>query len=147
MSMNRVSLITLGVSDLSRSVSFYESLGWTVGERNEGVAFFQMNGMMLGLFSAIELAKDLGRPGTTLGTGTITLAQNYASQADVDTAFASALAAGATPLKAPEPVFWGGYSGYFTDPDGHVWELAHNPFWRQNPDGTLDFSDSAGTAP
>lgn len=133
----RVSLITLGVADLARSRAFYAALGWVPGDETEGVCFFQLPGMALGLFPVDELAKDQGRARATLGTGAITLAQNFASTEDVDTAYAEALAAGATDLKRPESVFWGGYSGYYADPDGHVWELAHNPFWQLAPDGTL----------
>ncbi|MDH5798378.1 MAG: VOC family protein, partial [Paracoccaceae bacterium] len=88
-----------------------------------------------------DLAKDQGRPGAPLGMGASTLAQNYESEAEVDAAFARALAAGATALKKPQKVFWGGYSGYFTDPDGHVWEVAMNPFWPLNDDGSLTLQD------
>ncbi|MBS8271578.1 VOC family protein, partial [Halomonas litopenaei] len=95
------------------------------------------NGMVLGLFGLAPLAKDQGRPDAKLGTGAVTLAQNFTTDADVDAAYAAALAAGATPLKAPEKVFWGGYSGYYADPDGHVWEVAQNPFWTLNADGSL----------
>jgi uncharacterized glyoxalase superfamily protein PhnB len=93
--------------------------------------------MVLGLFGLGPLAKDQGRPDAKLGTGAVTLAQNFTTDADVDVAYAKALAAGATPLKAPEKVFWGGYSGYYADPDGHVWEVAQNPFWQLNADGSL----------
>ena len=105
--------------------------------QTEGVVFFDLGGMKMGLFGRDALADDQGRPGTPLGTGAMTLAQNFASPADVDAAYALAIAAGATPLKAPEAVFWGGYSGYFADPDGHVWELAHNPFWPLDASGRL----------
>ncbi|MEL6682486.1 MAG: VOC family protein [Pseudomonadota bacterium] len=138
MTPQRVTLITLGVADLDRSKSFYAALGWTVTRQIAGeVAFYQINGMALGLFGLGPLAADQGRPDTTLGTGAMTLAQNFNSKADVDTAYQTAINAGAKPLKAPEPVFWGGYSGYYADPDGHVWEVAHNPFWELDPDGSL----------
>ena len=138
MTPQRVTLITLGVADLTRAKAFYAALGWTPTREMEGeVAFYQINGMALGLFGRDALAKDQGRPDAKLGTGAITLAQNFESEAEVDTAFAAAIAAGATVLKAPEKVFWGGYSGYYADPDGHVWELAHNPFWPLNADGSL----------
>ena len=143
MTPQRVSLITLGVADLARARAFYVALGWVPGDEAEGVCFFQLPGMALGLFGRDDLAADQGRAGAELGTGAITLAQNFASPADVDTAFAAALAAGATALKSPEPVFWGGYSGYFADPDGHVWELAHNPFWHLSDDGTLSLAAPA----
>jgi uncharacterized glyoxalase superfamily protein PhnB len=141
-SPQRISLITLGVDDLARSRDFYERLGWKAAEATDGVVFFQLHGQALGLFGRDALAKDQGRAGTKLGTGAITLAQNFATTADVDAAYHQAIAAGATPLKAPEPVFWGGYSGYFTDPDGHVWELAHNPFWPLSDDGSLTLPEA-----
>ena len=137
MTPQRVTLITLGVADLDRSKAFYAALGWTPTEEQEGVAFYQINGMVFGLFGREELAKDQGRPGAPLGTGAMTLAQNFGAESEVDTAFAVAIKAGATALKAPEKVFWGGYSGYYADPDGHVWEVAHNPFWPLNEDGSL----------
>ena len=134
----RVNLITLGVTDLARSREFYQALGWQAAEDLPEVTFFRMRGCMLGLFGRDALARDQGRPGTTLGTGAMTLAQNFPSRAEVDTAFAQALSAGASSLKPPQEVFWGGYSGYFEDPDGHVWELAHNPFWSLDAEGYLD---------
>lgn len=137
MTPQRVTLITLGVADLERSKAFYAALGWAPKAEQPGVCFYQMAGMGLGLFGLDDLAKDQGRPGATLGTGAMTLAQNMADTEAVDAAFALALSAGATALKQPEKVFWGGYSGYYADPDGHVWELAHNPFWDLGPDGTL----------
>lgn len=133
----RVTLITLGVADLARARAFYAALGWQPAEAPEGVVFYQMNGMVLGLFGKADLAKDQGRPDAALGTGAMALAQNFDTEADVDAAYAAALAAGATPLKAPEKVFWGGYSGYYADPDGHVWELAMNPFWPLDANGGL----------
>ncbi len=133
----RVTLITLGVGDLPRARAYYEALGWQPEEVLEGVAFYDLGGLKLGLFGRAALAEDQGRPGVALGTGAMTLAQNFTDQAAVDAAFAAALAAGATALKAPEPVFWGGYSGYVADPDGHVWEFAHNPFWPLDGDGRL----------
>lgn len=137
MTPQRINLVTLGVDDLTRSRAFYAALGWTETSWTEGVVFYQMAGMALGLFGKAALAEDQGRAGTTLETGAITLAQNFTTAEDVDHAFAQAVAAGATSLKTPEAVFWGGYSGYFADPDGHVWELAHNPFWTVEADGTI----------
>jgi uncharacterized protein len=133
----RITLITLGVADLAASRAFYARLGWVDHGSQPGVAFYQMHGAVLGLFGRDDLAKDQGRKGVTLGTGAITLAQNFATEAEVDAAFAAALQAGGTALKAPEKVFWGGYSGYWADPDGHVWELAMNPFWPLAADGSL----------
>lgn len=140
MTPQRVTLITLGVDDLDRAKAFYAALGWQMTRGQEGVAFYQMHGSVLGLFGRKELAADQGRPDAPLGTGAMTLAQNFPSDAEVDAAFDLALAAGATCLKRPEKVFWGGYSGYYADPDGHVWELAHNPFWPLNDDGSLTLS-------
>ncbi|PYE84320.1 VOC family protein [Pseudoroseicyclus aestuarii] len=134
----RVTLITLGVADMARARTFYEALGWRLHARStEGLALYQLNGLALSLFERGALARDQGRAEARLGTGAMTLAQNLSTEAEVDAAFEAALAAGAEALKAPEKVFWGGYSGYFADPDGHVWELAHNPFWPLSEDGTL----------
>ena len=135
--VQRISLVTLGVDDLSRAMAFYTAWGWTAHEEREGMACFQLPGQALMLFGRAALAADQGRAGAPLGTGALTLAQNYDSPGDVDAAFAAAVAAGAKVLKMPEPAFWGGYGGYFSDPDGHVWELAHNPFWHLDRDGTL----------
>lgn len=142
MTPQRITLITLGVRDLPAARAFYARLGWQEhGESQPGIAFFQLHGQALALFGRDDLAKDQGRPDAPLGTGAITLAQNFASEVEVDTAFAAALAAGATALKAPEKVFWGGYSGYWADPDGHVWEVAMNPFWPLSADGSLTLPD------
>ncbi|MGI3169868.1 VOC family protein [Pseudooceanicola sp. C21-150M6] len=141
MTAQRVSLITLGVADLDRSKAFYAANGWQPLPGPDGVVFYRMQGMALGLFGIDALAEDQGRRGETLGTGAMTLAQNFPDRAAVDAAFSRALAAGGTELKRPEPVFWGGYSGYYADPDGHVWELAHNPFWTVNDDGSLTIPD------
>lgn len=138
MTPQRVTLTTLGVADLAASRAFYARLGWVEhGESQQGVAFYQMHGAVLALFGLADLAADQGRPGAGLGTGAVTLAQNFTTEAEVDAAFAAALAAGGTVLKRPEKVFWGGYSGYWADPDGHVWEVAMNPFWPLADDGSL----------
>lgn len=142
MQSQRVTLITLGVSDLAAARGFYERLGWQAhGRSMDSVVFYQMHGSVLGLFGREALAEDQGRPGADLGTGAMTLAQNYPSEAEVDAAYAAAIAAGGTALKAPQPVFWGGYSGYWADPDGHVWEVAMNPFWPLEEDGSLTLPD------
>ncbi|MDN4489703.1 VOC family protein [Demequina sp. SYSU T00068] len=135
----RVSFITLGVADLARSRAFYEAWGWRPAQAQEGIVFFQANGVVIGLFGREDLAADQGRPGAALGTGAMTLAQNYPTEAEVDAVVDQALAAGATLLKRPEKVFWGGYSGYVADPDGHVWEVAMNPFSPVGLDGTVAF--------
>jgi uncharacterized glyoxalase superfamily protein PhnB len=132
-----ITLITLGVADLGRARGFYAALGWEAAEVGEGVVFIQLAGQVLALFGIDDLAKDMGAERGTLGTGAATLARNFASEAEVDAAFELAVGAGARVLKRPEKVFWGGYSGYFADPDGHVWEVAMNPFWPLAADGTL----------
>ena len=137
MTPQRVTLITLGVGNIASSRAFYEALGWVPASVQEGVAFYQMHGAVLALFGRADLAADQGRTGATLGTGAMTLAQNFASEAEVDAAYDLALRNGASPLKKPEKVFWGGYSGYYADPDGHVWEVAMNPFWPLDEDGSL----------
>lgn len=142
MTPQRVTLITLGVADLAAARAFYGRLGWSARDSNDSVAFYQMHGAVLGLFGRDDLAKDQGRPGVALGTGAMTLAQNFATEAEVDAAFAAAIDAGGTALKAPESVFWGGYSGYWADPDGHVWEVAMNPFWTLADDGSLTLPEA-----
>jgi len=134
---NRINLITLAVADLARSKAFYEALGWVLEEETEHVVFFDMAGAKFGIYTRAMLAKDLGKSEDDLGSGASSLGQNFASPEDVDAAYSIALAAGATPCKAPEEIFWGGYSGTFADPDGHIWELAHNPFWPLTEDGKL----------
>jgi len=141
MTPQRVTLITLGVADLKRSAKFYAALGWKSTRDQEGIVFYQINGMVLGLFGIGPLAEDQGRPGARLGTGAMTLAQNFRSTDEVDAAFAKALSVGASALKTPQKVFWGGYSGYYADPDDHVWEVAMNPFWPLNDDGSLTLPD------
>ena len=137
MTPQRVTLITLGVADLAASRAFYAKLGWQPHSGTDGVSFYQLHGAVLALFGRADLAADQGRSGDDLGTGAITLAQNFATEAEVDAAYAAAISAGAKPLNPPEKVFWGGYSGYWSDPDGHVWELAMNPFWPLAEDGSL----------
>lgn len=143
MTPQRVTLITLGVADMARSRAFYAALGWQMhSQSQDAVTFYQANGFVFGLFGLADLAKDQGRPDAPLRTGAASLAQNFETEAEVDAAYARALAAGASALKAPEKVFWGGYSGYFADPDGHVWELAMNPFWPLAADGSLTLPDA-----
>ena len=137
MNKNRITLITLGVRDLPRATKFYQDLGWVAEEILPLVAFFDMNGAKFGLYSLEKLAEDLGRDVDTLGNGATTLAQNFATEAEVNEAFALAIAAGATECKAPEKIFWGGSSGTFADPEGHIWELAMNPFWGMDDEGKL----------
>lgn len=142
MTPQRVTLITLGVQDLDRAKAFYAALGWHPAEETPGIVFYQLHGQVIGLFGHKDLAKDQGRPDAQLGTGAMTLAQNFDTESEVDAALDLAVAAGATILKRPEKVFWGGYSGYFADPDGHVWELAMNPFWPLSDDGSLTLPEA-----
>lgn len=132
----RLSLITLGVTDLTASRRFYEALGWTPGFSNEEVVFFQLGGMVLALWSRDELLKDarLPAPGAP---GAVALAYNTRTRADVDRTLLEAQEAGARILKPGTDTPWGGYSGYFADPDGHPWEVAHNPAWTIQPDGSV----------
>lgn len=135
---NRVTLMTLGVADISRARRFYLGWGWTPHPNApEGLALFQMPGAALALFALDELAEDQRRPVAELKTGAVTLAQNCRDVAEVQAVFQAALDAGATCLKRPEKAPWGGTSGYLADPDGHVWEIAHNPFWPLAEDGAL----------
>jgi catechol 2,3-dioxygenase-like lactoylglutathione lyase family enzyme len=131
----RVSLITLGVGDLDRSRRFYEALGWSTGaEPGDDVVFFQAGDMVLALWDRARLAEDSCVEDGG-GWGGATLALNLGSPAEVDAAIEEARAAGATIGREPAETFWGGYSGVFVDPDGHPWEIAHNPRWTLTADG------------
>jgi uncharacterized glyoxalase superfamily protein PhnB len=103
----------------------------------EKVAFYDMKGMKFGFYTLDGLAEDMNRPVSELGTGAMTLGQNFPTEAEVDAAFDAAIAAGGSVVTRPDKIFWGGYSGYFADPDGHVWEYAMNPFWALDEDGYL----------
>jgi uncharacterized protein len=134
----RLSVVTLGVADLERSRRFYEEgLGWRRGNRHAEVVFFQLPGMVLALFGRSDLAADAKLPAAGSGFGGITLAYCTRSREEVDAVLAEAAAAGATILKPAEDAFWGGYSGYFADPDGHPWEVAWNPEWTLADDGSV----------
>lgn len=134
----RVSVITLGVADLARSRAFYErGMGWTVGDSADPIVFFQLNGMVLSLYPRDALAEDAGMPSAGSGFAGITLAHNVRSPAAVDEVLVQAETAGGRIVKPAEKAFWGGYSGYFADPDGHLWEVAYNPFWTLDVDGTV----------
>jgi len=128
-------MITLGVRDLAAAVTFYEKgLGFPRLESPPGVAFFTLHGTWLSLYGREALADDAGVPREGSGFESFTLAHNVHSEAEVDAVMAEALAAGATLVKTPQKVFWGGYSGYFKDPDGHLWEVAFNPFFWVGPE-------------
>ena len=136
----RVSLITLGVSDLERARAFYETLGWTTGAApDDDVVFFQAGGMIVALWSRAQLAEDTVVEDDG-GWGGITLAYNVRSPAEVDAVLAEAASAGATIGRPGAETFWGGYSGVFIDPDGHPWEVAHNPRWTLRDDGSVSLS-------
>ena len=134
----RLSLVTLGVGDLARACAFYEALGWRAANdvAAQDVAFFQAGGMAVALWSREELAADSGVRDDG-GWGGVTLAHNVRSPAEVDAVIAEAERAGATIARAGAETFWGGYSGVFIDPDGHPWEVAHNPGWTIADDGSL----------
>jgi catechol 2,3-dioxygenase-like lactoylglutathione lyase family enzyme len=135
----RLSLVTLGVSDLERATAFYEKLGWRATDGPSPIAFFQLGGMVLSLWDRARLAEDSGATDQG-GWGGITLAHNVGSPAEVDAVMTEALAAGATECRAAAATFWGGYSGVFADRDGHRWEVAHNPHWTLGADGTVHLS-------
>jgi uncharacterized protein len=140
----RISLITLGVADVARARAFYERLGWKASKASQdAVTFFQGNGLALALFGREDLAKDAGVANSPPGFSGITLAYNARSKEEVDRVHAHALSAGAKPVKQPHDVFWGGYSGYFADPDGHLWEVAWNPFFPLDERGNLSLPDPA----
>jgi uncharacterized protein len=137
----RLSLITLGVADLGRARAFYEGLGWTTRAKpDDDVAFFQAGGMVVALWDRARLAED-----STVqdggGWGGVTLAYNARSDGEVDEVIEQARAAGATIGREPGKTFWGGHSGVFVDPDGHPWEVAHNPRWTIAEDGSVRLPD------
>jgi uncharacterized protein len=132
----RLTLVTLGVADLERAKGFYEALGWQGRQPSDDVVFFQAGGMVVALWGRDQLAEDSAVEDTG-GWGGITLAHNVNSPEEVDAVLAEAKRAGATIARTGAPTFWGGYSGVFVDPDGHPWEVAHNPFWTLRDDGSL----------
>jgi catechol 2,3-dioxygenase-like lactoylglutathione lyase family enzyme len=138
----RISIITLGVADLNRSREFYERLGWRRSvAKAEGIVFFQAGGMALALFPRDELAKDANLPSDRSGFCGLSLAYNARNREEVDTVLAAAEAAGATILKAAREAVWGGYSGYFADPDGFPWEVAWNPSFPIAENGDVRLPD------
>jgi hypothetical protein len=138
----RVSLITLGVADLQRSREFYERLGWRRSMANaEGVVFFQTGGMALALYPRLELAKDANVSAHGDGFSGISLAYNARTRAEVDAVLHEAEAAGAKLVKPAQEAFWGGYSGYFADPDGFLWEVAWNPSFPIAADGSIQIPE------
>ena len=138
----RISLITLGVADIARARGFYEALGWSGESPDEDVVFFQAGGMVMALWGRAKLAHDSAVEDGG-GWGGVTLAYNVSSPEEVDNVIAQAEAAGAKIGRPGAPTFWGGYSGVFIDPDGHPWEVAHNPGWALAPDGSVHLPDPA----
>ncbi len=134
----RITLITLGVADIARSTAFYEKLGWTKSPASQdSITFIKLNGIVLGLFGRNALAEDAGVADSEPGFGGFSMAHNFNSIAEVDDAYEFAVSCGATATQKPRKVFWGGYSGYFADPDGHLWELAYNPFAPLDNNGAM----------
>jgi predicted lactoylglutathione lyase len=131
---------------MKRARSFYEALGWKAGSAsNDNVTFFQGNGITLGLFGHDDLAKDAEVKQSSMPDFRgVSLAYNSRSEKEVDASFDHAISCGGKPLKKPEKVFWGGYSGYFADPDGHLWEVAYNPFAQLDENGHLQIVGQEG---
>jgi len=138
----RVSIITLGVADLARSAQFYERLGWRRSmAKSEGIVFFQAGGVAVALFPRHELAKDAHSAPEGDGFKGFSLAYNARTRAEVDSVLEEAESAGAKIFKPAEEAFWGGYSGYFSDPDGFLWEVAWNPSFPLAQDGSIRIPD------
>ena len=136
----RISVVTLGVEDLARARAFYEALGWTTrAGPDDDVVFFQAGGLVVSLWSRASLAEDSAVEDTG-GWGGITLAHNVRSPEEVDSVLGEAEAAGASIPRRGAKTFWGGYSGIFVDPDGHPWEVAHNPHWSIRDDGSVQLA-------
>jgi predicted lactoylglutathione lyase len=134
----RVSFVTLGVDDVGRSRRFYEALGFKASPASQdAVAFFDAGGIVLSLFGRAALAEDVGVRVGEPGFSGISLAHNVNSESEVDQVLGEAVAAGAKLLKPGQKAFWGGYSGYFADPDGHLWEVAYNPFMPLDANGRV----------
>jgi catechol 2,3-dioxygenase-like lactoylglutathione lyase family enzyme len=137
----RVSLITMGVADLERAAAFYDRINWQRVQSPDGVVAFDLIGQVLGLYPREKLAEDVGADPTSLHpSAALTLGYNCREKAEVDTVLARAEAAGAKILKPAQDVFWGGYHGYFADPDGFVWEVAYNPFSPLGPNGEFQWN-------
>jgi catechol 2,3-dioxygenase-like lactoylglutathione lyase family enzyme len=133
----RISLVTLGVADVARSRRFYEALGWRAGnDRDQDIAFFQAGPLVFSLWGRKQLADESGAEDGG-GWGGVTLAHNVRSPEEVDAVLAEAERAGGRISKPAEAMFWGGYAGTFVDPDGHPWQVAHNPYWPLGADGSV----------
>ncbi len=140
----RLSMITLGVADLKRAIAFYQDVvGWKATPGPSEIAFFDLGGLVFSLYPHDDMARDMNAAGDDRGDSAyqgFALAHNPRSMAEVDAIFSRLKVKGATILKAPEEVFWGGYSGYFSDPDGHAWEVAYNPHWTIGKDGRVSMT-------
>jgi len=135
-------MVTLGVTDVARSTAFYESLGWRRSSASEDtITFFSMQGSVLGLYDRQALAEDAQVSADGTGFRAVTIALNCDSRDEVALVFAAWVSAGATPVKPPEAVFWGGYSSYVADPDGHLWEIAQNPHAPNDAAGRMQLPD------
>jgi predicted lactoylglutathione lyase len=135
---NRISIITLGVADVTAATAFYESLGWRRSSSSvESMTFFSMQGSALGLYQWDSLADDAKVPSAGSGFRGVALALNCASRDEVDSVFAEWVSAGGADVLAPHAAFWGGYSSYVADPDSHLWEIVHNPYASNDADGRL----------
>lgn len=133
----KINLITLGVKSFSRSLAFYrDALGWEA-QVQDNVAFFQLNGIVMSIYPKDKLAEDAQVPATGSGFGGITLAYNTKNKKEVDEVLETVKKLGAKIVKPAQEVFWGGYSGYFSDPDGYLWEVAYNPFWKLDKKGNV----------
>lgn len=133
-----VTMVTLGVADLARATAFYQAIGFVCSAASQpGISFMISGTIVVGLFPIDELSRDAAVDVGTPGRGAVALAQNRVSEAEVDKVISTAAAAGARIVKPAQKVFWGGYSGYFTDPDGHLWEVAHNPFAELDENGYM----------
>lgn len=134
----RLSLVTLGVHDIARSRAFYEAMGFKASRQSEeAVTFFDAGGVVLALYGCAALAGDATVADSAPGFSGVALAHNARSEADVDAVLKEAVSAGGKLIKPAGKVFWGGYSGYFADPDGHLWEVAYNPYFRLGADGRI----------
>jgi len=139
----RINLVTLGVADIAASTQFYERLGWKRSRKASmpEISFLALDNLVLGLFGRDALAAETNMADAPAGWGGFALAINLESEQAVDAAFAAAVKAGARVLAPAKKMHWGGYSGYFADPDGHAWELAHNPFFPLGEDGRIRLPD------
>jgi len=136
----RISLITLGVADMDRAAKFYQALGWSRADSPDGVIAFDLIGQVLGLYPKAALARDMGLEQDEItGFSGVTLSYNVSEKSDVAPIYQAALAAGARAITKPHDIFWGGHIAYFADPDGHVWEIAHNPFSALGPNGEFQW--------